>query len=321
MSCTGTKISVIVAVYNAEKYLHRCIDSILNQTFTEFELILVNDGSSDLSGRICDNYVLADNRVKVMHKPNGGVSSARQIGLENARGGYLIYVDSDDWVENDYLEKLYASVVTDNSDMAICDYHEDYPGITRTVSCRPASEYSGDLIKDVFFGYPCFCLNKLVRRSIYTENSISFPLDISIGEDMYVFVAQCMAGMKVSYVAAPLYHYCVNANSLSTSFSIKNFYDTQRMLDSFRGLMKGHKYLGLCENYITRRIVSRSFYNRLFTSVEFRRNLYVYRNFIARNSSIGIFKRVMFYLSCIGLYAPMYNLNKLISLWNQTTRG
>ena len=320
MSC-AKKISVIVAVYNAEKYLHRCIDSILNQTFADYELILIDDGSSDLSGKICDSYISVDSRVKVLHKLNGGVSSARQMGLEIAGGEYIIYVDSDDWVENSYLDKLYASVVSDDSDMAICDYYEEYPDMTRTVSCRPESKYSEDLIKEIFSGYPCFCLNKLVKRSIYTENSIHFPLEISIGEDMYVFVAQCLAGVKISYVSVPLYHYCIIGNSLSTSFTIKNFYDTQRMLELFRLLMKGHKYLGLCENYITRRIVSRSFYNRLFTSVDFRKNLYEYRNFIARNSSIGIFKRVMFYLSCIGLYAPMYNLYKAINLWRQTTRG
>lgn len=321
MSCTGAKISVVVAVYNAEKYLHRCIDSILKQTFTDYELILVDDGSTDLSGRICDNYVLVDNRVKVLHKPNGGVSSARQLGLDNSSGEYIIYVDSDDWVDKNYLDKLYANALVENSDIAICDYYEEYPDTSKIVSCKPVSECSEDIIKTVFSGYPCFCLNKLVKRSIYTENSVAFPLEISIGEDMYVFVAQCMIGVKISHVAIPLYHYSINDNSLSTAFTIKNFYDTQRMLELFRELMKGHKYLDLCENYIVRRIVSRTFYNRLFTSADFRKKLYKYRNYIARNSNVDIFKRVMFYLSCIGLYEPMYNLYKVINLWRQTTRG
>ena len=93
------KISVIVPVYNTEKYLHRCVDSILAQTFTDFELLLVNDGSPDKSGEICDEYAQKDTRVRVFHKENGGVSSARNLGLENAQGKWITYVDGDDWIE------------------------------------------------------------------------------------------------------------------------------------------------------------------------------------------------------------------------------
>lgn len=94
------KISVIVPVYNVEKYLSRCIDSIISQTFSDFELILVDDGSTDSSGKICDEYGKKDGRVKVIHKRNGGLSSARNCGLENAKGNYICFVDSDDWISS-----------------------------------------------------------------------------------------------------------------------------------------------------------------------------------------------------------------------------
>ena len=97
------KISVIVPVYNAEKYLHRCIDSILSQTFTDFELLLIDDGSKDGSGAICDEYAAKDNRVRVFHKENGGVSSARNLGLDNACGEWVTFVDADDYVRPSYL--------------------------------------------------------------------------------------------------------------------------------------------------------------------------------------------------------------------------
>ena len=100
------KISVIVPVYKAEKYLHRCVDSILSQTFTDFELILVNDGSPDNCGAICDEYAQKDNRVRVFHKENGGVSSARNLGLDNAKGEWITFVDSDDWLKPGCLEQL-----------------------------------------------------------------------------------------------------------------------------------------------------------------------------------------------------------------------
>src|SRR5690606_27273688 len=96
------KVSVIIPVYNAEKYLRECIDSVLAQTFDDFELLLINDGSTDGSGKICDEYAQKDARVKVFHKENGGVSSARNLGLDNAKGEWITFIDSDDWIGENY---------------------------------------------------------------------------------------------------------------------------------------------------------------------------------------------------------------------------
>ena len=97
------QISIVVPVYNVEKYLERCIDSILAQTFTDFELLLINDGSKDSSGLICDKYAEKDSRIRVFHKENEGVSRARNLGISNARGRWLCFIDSDDWVDKEYL--------------------------------------------------------------------------------------------------------------------------------------------------------------------------------------------------------------------------
>ena len=114
------KISVIVPVYNVEKYLRKCIESILNQTFREFELILVDDGSTDSSGKICDEYALKDSRIKVIHKENGGASSARNAGLDVAKGEYIGFVDSDDWIEMDMYGELYRLIKENNTDISVC---------------------------------------------------------------------------------------------------------------------------------------------------------------------------------------------------------
>ena len=111
------EISIIVPVYNVEKYLPRCVDSILNQTFTNFELILVNDGSTDRSGIICDQYKKRDNRIKVIHKTNEGVSKARNIGISEAKGRYIEFIDSDDWIERSLLEDTLKQIRIDNSDI------------------------------------------------------------------------------------------------------------------------------------------------------------------------------------------------------------
>lgn len=117
------KISIIVPVYKAEKYIHKCIDSILAQTFANFEILLINDGSPDKSGKICDEYAKKDKRVRVFHKENGGVSLARQLGNDNATGEYTIHADPDDWIEPNMLEELYAKAVEDDADMEIGRAH------------------------------------------------------------------------------------------------------------------------------------------------------------------------------------------------------
>ena len=113
------KISVIIPVYNAEKYLYRCIDSVLAQTYQDFELLLIDDGSKDSSGAICDEYAAKDARVRVFHKENGGVSSARNVGLDHARGEWITFVDADDWISMDWLKEM---MTHSDSDLVIADF-------------------------------------------------------------------------------------------------------------------------------------------------------------------------------------------------------
>lgn len=124
------KISIIIPVYNTEKYLHRCVDSILAQTFPDFELLLIDDGSKDSSGKICDEYVNKDSRIRVFHKENGGVSSARNLGILNSLGGYLTFVDSDDYVSVDYLQYLMPQkdedLVMDSSDGRSSSFKDEF---------------------------------------------------------------------------------------------------------------------------------------------------------------------------------------------------
>ena len=115
-------ISIIVPIYNAEQYLHRCIDSILHQNYTDFELLLIDDGSKDASGAICDEYAAKDTRVRVFHKENGGVSSARNLGLDNAQGEYITFCDADDYVDQEWLA-AYRDAIAGDIDLAIQSCH------------------------------------------------------------------------------------------------------------------------------------------------------------------------------------------------------
>lgn len=178
-------VSIIVPVYNAEKYLNRCIDSILSQTMTDFELLLIDDGSKDNSGRICDEYSEKNARVRVFHKPNGGVSSARNLGLDNAKGKWITFVDADDRCSCNYLEHL-LSKVDDDTDLiisyaVICDSTgekaEVYP------EYRVNATNFERLFVDSDMHWHTSPWAKLYRASIIYENSLRFNEMMHIGED------------------------------------------------------------------------------------------------------------------------------------------
>ena len=180
-------ISVIVPIYNAENYLHRCLDSILAQTLTDFELILVNDGSTDCSGKICDEYALKDNRIKVIHKSNGGVASARQMGVDNALGNYTIHADPDDWVEPTMLEELYKKAIEKDADMVICDFYVQTCNtcITRT---QRISEESSDATLLALLSHKLHgsLWNKQIRLECYKKFNIRFLEGLNFCEDYLV---------------------------------------------------------------------------------------------------------------------------------------
>lgn len=209
-------VSVIVAVYKAEAYLKRCVDSLLAQTFRDFEILLIDDGSPDRSGEMCDEYARQDSRVRVFHKENGGVSSARQCGLDNARGEYVIHADPDDWVEPEMLEEMYRKAKEEDADMVICDYYIEEKGETKYVIQRPSALDSETVMRELFQQLHGSCWNKLVRRVCYSQYQIQFPLELSYCEDVFVNACLLSHGIKVGYLPKAFYHYDqdVNPNSL-----------------------------------------------------------------------------------------------------------
>lgn len=147
------KLSVILTVYNVEKYLKRCIDSIIKQTYKDFELILVDDGSIDNSSKICDKFCKQDKRIKVIHKENGGVSSARNAGLDIAEGDYISFIDSDDYIEVDMFKKLIQIMIENNADIAQCNFK---------VVCKNEKMIKNKIYKDVKVGDRYVALNEII---------------------------------------------------------------------------------------------------------------------------------------------------------------
>lgn len=182
-------ISVIVPVYNADKHLHCCIDSILAQSFTDFELLLIDDGSKDSSGRICDEYASKDSRIRVFHKENGGVSSARNLGLDNAKGEWVAMVDSDDYVKNGYLKDLYNEAIKHNADFVVQDF--DFRKEDGTVIARwynPVRRFYTDkdivpLLNEQSLDSRGCSVGMLFSNEILKQNNITYPLCMHFGED------------------------------------------------------------------------------------------------------------------------------------------
>ena len=215
------RISIIVAVYNAEKTLRRCIDSLIGQTLQDLEILLIDDGSSDSSLSICEQYVQTDSRIHVWHKQNEGVSKTKQLGLDNAHGEYIIYLDSDDYVDKTIYQKLSDVAARDNADIVCCDILRLENGGTRIESHKiPSFEHEVflDGMIDVLFGSIC---NRIIRRTLFEEYQVRFDPKVSYGEDKLVLVELLSKALSagrtliISYVPEALLYYDTTANPTS----------------------------------------------------------------------------------------------------------
>ena len=206
----SVKLSIITPVYNVEKYLVKCIESILNQSFKDFELILINDGSTDSSGEICERYANQDVRVKVIHKENGGQSSARNIGIRVSEGKYIGFIDADDWIEQDMFQLLYELSVRSGADISVIGIRE--------VSEKEEvlSEYlPGELdLTEIFKrAYPC---NKLFKRDLFINNNLFF-IEGRYYEDVELIPKLFVKSKQRSVVKKIGYNYLKRVNSTTSS--------------------------------------------------------------------------------------------------------
>lgn len=235
-------ISIICPVYNAEKYIRKCLDSVLVQTFTDFELLLVDDGSPDGSSVICDEYAEKDSRVRVFHKENGGVASARQMGLDNAIGEYTIHVDPDDWVEPNMLEELYAKAKEVEADMVICDYWINYKRYERYQISGQRRENSMLYLKDIICKYHGSLCNKLIKRScFYQPKQIDFIPSQNLFEDLIVCAKILVTPRRVVYLNKAFYHYA-QVNPDSYTRSKKMFNDRLRLNNILFSVLNSNEY-------------------------------------------------------------------------------
>ena len=239
------KISIIIPVYNVEKYLNRCIDSLINQTYSNLEIILINDGSTDSSLKICEEYVQKDSRIKVINKKNEGVSIARNVGIEKATGQFISFVDSDDWIEHDTILKLYNLSQKYNSDYVMIDYIETdgtkkYINKKSNDSCIKKEEFMKLFFKIGSQKCVFYPWGKLIKRDNIPKDL--FPSDCRIGEDVIANYKILTKTKKIVVSSEILYNYFQNNSGLTKSgFSDKDF-DLINVWEQMLELTKNTEY-------------------------------------------------------------------------------
>lgn len=200
-------VSIIVPVYGVEKFIRRCLDSLISQTYKNIQIILIDDGSPDNSGAICDEYADSDRRIQVIHKENGGVASARQAGIDIAQGEYIIHADPDDWVETSMIEELVIKAQDTNADVVICDYYI-YTHRIKRVCQRPYNLMSEKVLKEIFHRLHGSLWNKLLKRDCYIKYNLHFIPDINYCEDVLIWVQLLIhPEIKVAYLNKAFYYY------------------------------------------------------------------------------------------------------------------
>lgn len=229
----NSKISIIIPVYNLEEYISYCLESVLNQTYPNFEIIIVNDGSSDSTGMICESYAEKDKRIRILYQKNKGLGAARNTGLENSLGDYITFIDGDDIIHPQYLEILYDGLQNFDADISVCNYEKGKLDIRfckkRFLDYKTYEIEKPELINKMYNEHPFITVwAKLYSKSVITSK---FPTR-GIGEDVAFNSKTYLNARKVLYFDLPLYLWVIRNNSLSNSsfnnselIKVKNFFN------------------------------------------------------------------------------------------------
>jgi glycosyltransferase involved in cell wall biosynthesis len=242
-------VSIIVPIYNSEAFLDKCIQSIINQSYKNIEIILVNDGSIDSSGEICDTYSSIDSRVKTIHKNNGGLVSSRKTGLKASTGEYILYIDGDDWIELTLIENYVNQVLKFKADVVISSHIVNLEGREDILmNSIPPGVYDKDKLKSTVypkmlytgkfsqFGIFSYSWGKLYRKELLLENQLRVDESITIGEDALCLYPTLLDADKLVILEQPGYHYRQRADSLIKTLRKIEISKMQKVYDDFKNI-------------------------------------------------------------------------------------
>ena len=279
-------ISIIIPVYKAELYIRNCLNSVLNQTYKDYEVILIDDGSPDACGKICEEY--AENRSNwiVVHQQNAGQAAARNLGLSMAKGDYICFIDSDDSVHSNYLQKLYHSLIETNSDLAICGYQRisESSKITKLEENELVKLNENELWEEVFCHLNNAVWNKLYRKDFL--NGLHFPCGLYHGEDLMFNLRYISRCKNAVWVQSKLYYYWEREGSVTKSvFSERKLMEIDSK-DAAREFIKNHhpNLLSVADKYCfrARMNIIRSIYKN-FKENDYSNQIYEYSSYVKEN--------------------------------------
>ncbi len=282
-------ISIIVPIYNMEKLMRKCLDSILAQTFDDYECLLIDDGSTDGSPAICEEYAAKDSRFKAFHKPNGGLSDARNWGLAHSEGKYTIFFDPDDWVDADCLKDMYAKALETDADMVMCDlfYNDKY--CQTYCKQEPTSTNHNDVLKDLITGKVFgFTVTKMIRRTLYQQYTLAYPKGMFGCEDQYTMCKLLKNDVRITYLPKAYYHYMYYGNlSQSRNYNENTLQMDIQIRDMFVELLKDTDYKDLAYKYKTVYMVNRAFLygEKVYSSNGYCESFGKYKNLVLNNIS------------------------------------
>ena len=302
------KISIIVPVYNTFDYLEKCIFSICNQSYKDLEIIIVDDGSKDLSPKLCDQLAKKDNRIKVIHKANGGLSDARNIGIRNATGKYLSFIDSDDYIENGMYEYLINNMEKYDCDIGICGWYLVRNEIRNNCSFISKERVLSKeecidalLCKNSFDNFMC---NKIFKRDLF--NNIEFPVGKKM-EDLATLYKLIHRSYKIYTNSKPFYNYVLRDGSITSNlFNQIDVLSFQPYIDRKNFLLENYPNLKnrILSNYFTAcRMNLIIAYNSKNRNEEFEKDrekdLKLYRKYVLFDNSLSIRNKISFILSSL----------------------
>lgn len=317
-------VSVIVPIYNVEKYLDKCIYSIINQTYKNIEIILVDDGSKDNSGIIANEWGKKDKRVKVYHKVNGGLSDARNYGIERANGDYISFIDSDDYIDKNYLFFLYECMDKYKSDISICGRYAVYENGVKKCKYKESFEKKYDFVSAMremnrFYYFDMSACAKLYKIELF--KNIRFPKG-KLSEDYFVMYKIFKEAKSISYTSKPLYFYLQRQNSISNNKKInEDFIEAarQQMLDLEKSgyelerivhIAYASSFLTVADFYIKQKVkFPKSKYE------EFKKEIYLNKKYIDESVDISLSKKIQFKLFLLNfkLYKFIFSIYKKIN--------
>lgn len=307
------KVSVIIAAYNAGKYISRCLRSILEQSFPDFEIILVNDGSTDDTAGIAAAFAAEDPRISIINQSNAGVAHARQVGLDASAGEFVIHVDSDDWAERDMLRDLVRCAEEESADMVICDYYEITGNDEVYRPQMPSGPSRESILGDLFFNLHGSLWNKLIRLSTINKYEIRFIPGMNICEDQFFCLRLASHGIKVSYLNRAYYHYDTrqNENSLiNRGIPAKTRLAPLEMITGYTDLSSVQdKYdTAICLLAYQYLLLNRSL------CPDYREVFLKHKRSICRASGIPLRNKLLILLRLCGIHIPVSNIKRYLHI-------